>query len=306
MVRKRLILLVAVALALPLALSGCSIKRIALNAVADELSGGTGGSFTQDEDLQFVGDALPFALKLMESINDAVPEHPGMKLTLASGFVQYGVVFVEWPATQLKYDDWGAYQDGLDRASGFYRRGGDFALAGLDLNHAGFRSKIVEDTESALAEAGPEDVALLYWLGAAWLAMASTDLEDPEMFGLVPVGVSIIDRCYELDPGWSGGSIPELLITLEGLRPLPGGAERAKAHYDAVVAMPGGELKAGPHVSLATAVALKAQDKAGFVALLEKALAVDVEANPEGRLANEYAREKAQFLLDHVEDLFLE
>ena len=59
--RTRLVALVAL-VALPVLLSGCSIKQIALNAVADELSGGTGGSFTQDEDLQFVGDALPFAL----------------------------------------------------------------------------------------------------------------------------------------------------------------------------------------------------------------------------------------------------
>ena len=302
--RTRLVALVALVV-LPLLLSGCSIKKIALRAVADELSGGTGGSFTQDEDLLFVGDALPFALKLMESINEGVPEHPGMKLSLASGFTQYGVVFVEWPAVQLKYDDYRAYRAGLARSRGFYRRGADFALDGLDLNHADFRSEIMRDAESALASAGPTDVALLYWLGASWLAMASTDLEDPEMFGLLPVAMKIIDRAYELEPDWELGAIRELLITLEPMRPLPGGVERAREHYDAVVALSGGD-KAGPHVSLATAVALKAQDKAAFVDLLNKALDVDLEADPDSRLANEYARGKALFLLDHLDDLFLE
>ncbi len=302
--RTRLIALVALVL-LPLALSGCSIKKIALKAVADELSGGTGGSFTQDEDLQFVGDSLPFALKLMESINDAVPEHAGMKLTLASGFTQYGVVFVEWPAVQLKYDDYATYREGLARARGFYRRGADFALDGLDLNHPEFRSEILRDTEATLAAAGQEDVPLLYWLGASWLAMVSTDRENPEMFGLLPVAMKIIDRAHELEPDWNGGSIRELLITLEPMRPLPGGADRAREHYEAVVAMSGGNT-AGPHVSLATAVALPAQDKAAFVELLNMALDVDVEADPDSRLANEYALGKAQFLLDHLDDLFLE
>ena len=302
--RARLIAVVAL-IVLPLVLSACSIKQIALKAVADELSGGTGGSFTQDEDLQFVGDALPFALKLMESINDAVPEHPGMKLTLASGFTLYGVVFVEWPATQLKYDDYAAYRAGLARARGFYSRGAGYALDGLDLNHDDFRSEIMRDAEAALAAAGPEDVPLLYWLGASWLVMVSTDRENPEMFGLLPVAMKIIDRAYELEPDYGNGSIREVLISLEPMRPLPGGAERARAQYDAVVALNDGNT-AGPHVSLATAVALPAQDKAAFVELLNKALAVDVEAAPESRLANEYAREKAQFLLDHLDDLFLE
>lgn len=296
-------LLLVATLALPL--GGCSIKRIALRAVADELSSGTGGAFGRDEDLEFVGDALPFALKLMESIGDSVPEHVGMKLALASGFTQYGAVFVEWPATQLKYEDSEAWEAGLVRARGFYRRGAGRALEGLDLLHPGFRSSIVEETESTLALAGPQDVPLLYWLAASWLAMASTDLEDPEMFGLFPVATQIVDRCYELDPGWDGGAIRELLITLEPLRPGPGGAERARAHYEAVVAGSGGK-RAGPHVALATAVALKAQDKEAFVALLDAALAVDVEAEPASRLANEYARKKARFLLDNLDELFLE
>ena len=99
-------LLPLLTLLLPLVLtSGCSIKQIALNAVADELSGGTGGSFTNDPDLQFIGEALPFGLKLMEGINDGVPEHVAMKLTLASGFTQYAAVYVEWPAERRRHQD---------------------------------------------------------------------------------------------------------------------------------------------------------------------------------------------------------
>ena len=286
-----------------LSLSGCSLKQVALNSVADMLSSGTGGSFSQDDDLQFVGEALPFALKLMEAINDGTPEHVAMKLTLASGFTQYGVVFVEWPATQAKYDDFGAYEHGRARARGFYQRASNYALDGLDLLHADFRSRLMSDFDALMAEMTAADVPLLYWLGAAYISAATTNPEDPEMFGLIPVGASLLQRCFALDPDWNDGAIRELMISLEPNLPGPGGAERSREHYDTVAALRG-ETSAGPHVALATAVALKAQDRDEFVRLLNLALDVDLNADPDNRLANDYAQQKAAFLLDHLDDLF--
>jgi predicted anti-sigma-YlaC factor YlaD len=291
-------------LCLAVAVSGCSIKQVALQAVADELSGGTGGTFSQDEDLQFVGESLPFALKLMEGINDAVPEHQEMKLTLASGFVQYGVVFVEWPAEQLKYDDFAAATKGKRRAGGFYRRAANYALDGLDLRHENFRARIVEDTAGMLADTTADDVPFLYWLSAAWVSEATTDLENPEMFGLIAVAADIMKHAYSLEPDWNDGAIHEVLISLEPALPMPGGKDRSKEHYERARELQG-DRKAGPHVSYATAVALKNQDKALFVELLDKALAVDLEAHPDDRLANDYAQQKARFLLEHLDDLFL-
>jgi len=286
-------------------LSGCSIKHVALTSVADQLSSGTGGTFTQDEDLEFVGDSLPFALKLMESIGAAVPEHVGMKLTLASGFTQYGVVFVEWPAEQFRFNNYREYRRGLARARGFYLRANKYALGGLDLKHPGFMSSIVNDTSNTLATTTKDDVPLLFWLGASWLAYITTDLEDPEMFGLMPIAVSTMKRAYELDPDWDEGAIHEILISLEPSLPMPGGVQRAEQHYERCLELQDG-AKAGAHVSLATAVAQRAQDKERFVALLNKALAVDLGAYPENRLANDYAQRKARFLLEHLDDLFLE
>lgn len=286
-----------------LGLSGCSLKQVALNSVADMLSSGTGGSFSQDEDLQFVGDALPFGLKLMEAVNDGTPDHVGMKLTLASGFTQYGVVFVEWPATQMKYEDLDAYDAGRARARGFYLRGKEFAMDGLDLLHPGFRSRVLTDTDALMAEMTVDDVPYLYWLSAAWLAAALTNLEDPEMFGLLPLAASIMQRAYVLDPDWDDGAIREVLISLEPALPGPGGDTRAIEHYE-WVDNKRGATTAGHHVSLATAVMHGRQDRAEFERLLNLALAVDLDADPDSRLANDYAQQKAQWLLDHIDDLF--
>ena len=298
-----LVPLLALTLALPL--SGCSLRKIALNAVADELSGGTGGSFTQDQDLQFVGEALPFALKLMESIGEGVPEHTGMDLTLASGFVQYGAVYVEWPAEQHRFDDYATYNAGKKRAKGFYLRGNDFALDALDLLHPGFRSNILADTTGTLAGMTADDVPYLFWAAAGWLLAASADLEDPAMFGVVFVASEVMMKAYELDPTWNGGFIPSTLIALEPNLPGPDPYGRAEARFEEAKAIVG-DSSAGIYVGLATAVALKQQDKERFVSLLNKALEVDLNAYPDNRLANDYAQQRATFLLDHLDDLFLE
>ncbi len=55
--------------------SGCSIKRMAINALA---SGGT--TFESDDDPDLVGKALPFSLKLLESLLAESPRHTGLLL----------------------------------------------------------------------------------------------------------------------------------------------------------------------------------------------------------------------------------
>jgi hypothetical protein len=74
-------------------LCGCSIKRIAVNKLGDALAS-TGTTFEGDEDPDLVGDALPFALKLMESLLAESPRHAGLLLATASGFTEYSYAFV--------------------------------------------------------------------------------------------------------------------------------------------------------------------------------------------------------------------
>jgi len=49
-----------------------------------------------------------------------------------------------------------------------------------------------------------------------------------------------------------------------------------------------------------------AQNSAEFQSLLEKALAVDPDADPDNRLANLAAQRRARWLLNHIDELFLE
>jgi predicted anti-sigma-YlaC factor YlaD len=66
-----------------------------------------------------------------------------------------------------------------------------------------------------------------------------------------------------------------------------------------------GGYQAGPLVSLAESVSIAKRDRQEFQSLLERAIAIDVNAKPEYRLANLVMQRRARWLLSRIDDLFL-
>lgn len=296
----RLLLLLAA-----VAPSGGCVKKLAINAMASALSGDTGGAFTQDDDLQLVGDAIPFALKLMESVHEQTPEHEPLLETLCSSYTQYSLVYVKWPAEQVRYDDFTAYEAGIVRTRKLLSRAEGYCMAAWDLKHPGFSTLIKTDPAKATAQAEVADVPLLYWTGATWLSRISISKEDMEAIGQLPLAAALVKRAIELDEDWDRGSLHDLMVLLEPSLPMPGGNERAREHFERALELADG-TRASPYVSLATSVSVTQQDRAEFTSLMEKALAVDPLASKPDELANLYAQEQARFYLDHLDDLFFE
>src|SRR6266496_3974021 len=84
--------------------SGCSIQRIAVNKLGDALAGG-GTSFASDDDPELVKAAVPFSLKLMESLLAENPRHQPLLLAASSGFTQYSYAFVQQEADEMEETD---------------------------------------------------------------------------------------------------------------------------------------------------------------------------------------------------------
>ena len=78
-----------------------------------------------------------------------------------------------------------------------------------------------------------------------------------------------------------------------------------RQHFDRALELSKGK-RAGTYVSFAENACLPAQNGAEFKIMLEKALAVDPDADPDHRLANLVAQRRARWLLDHIDELFLE
>src|SRR5258706_4083842 len=86
--------------------AGCSVRRYAINKLGDALAD-TGTTFASDDDPELIRGALPFSLKLIESLLRESPRHRGLLLAAASGFTQYGYAFVQQEADEMEPRDLG-------------------------------------------------------------------------------------------------------------------------------------------------------------------------------------------------------
>ncbi|MDR3161037.1 MAG: TRAP transporter TatT component family protein [Spirochaetaceae bacterium] len=286
-------------------LTACSINKMAVKAVSNALTGeGSSAVFTGDSDLVLVGDALPFAIKMYESLLAANPNHQGLILTTGSLFVMYANAFVQAPAEFLPVEQYEERQASLERARRLYLRGADILYGGLEKKYPRIAG---EGAAATLARMTRADVPLLYWTAAGYLAAYSLNPFDLQLGSRVPDLMSWINRAYELDPDFNHGALDEFYITALSALPesIGGDKTRAELHFQRALEKSGG-LLAGPYVSYAQSVLIPTQDYGAFKAMLEKALSLDVDADPPNRLVNILAQKKARLLLETAADYFLE
>jgi predicted anti-sigma-YlaC factor YlaD len=276
-------------------LSGCALRQAAIDRVADTVASG-GSTYASDDDPELVRAAAPFSLKLTEGLLAETPRHKGLLLAAARGFTQYGYAFVQQEADELEDRDVAAAAALNDRARRLYRRARDYGLRGLGLTADDLR----RSPRSVLAAAN--DVALLYWTGAAWGAFIALSKNDPEALADLPIVEAMIDRALELDESYERGAIHSFLIGYEMVRQGAAGdpAERARRHFARAVELSAGS-EAAPFVALAEAVCIPAQRRAEFDALLERALRIEAGDN---RLANLVMQRRARWLRSRAEQLF--
>jgi hypothetical protein len=284
--------------------TACSPRHYALEKVADAISQtGEGGAFARDDDPELVRDAVPFALKTMESLADKLPEDANLRLALARGFTQYGYGFVEQPAELRQSPD----LEEVARARRLYLRARQYGLDGLKIQRGiGEQQLGVEkEREAALAKLRKEDVPLVYWTLVPWAAAIAANKRDIALVGDLPIVAALLDRALLLDEAFDHGALHEFSINFDPARPEGTTPEKQKAHFDRAMTLSNG-TRISPVVTYAQQVAAPAQDKKQYLSLLGQAVSFDVD-KPEARkdrLANVLAQRRAKYLLDHVDDVF--
>ena len=96
-----------------LLLSGCSIKRMAFNGIADTLapfpasktdaSGGidAAAALTGEDDVKLVSEVFPTVLKTYEVLHLSNPKHRGLAVMSGSLYIMYANAFVQTPADYI-------------------------------------------------------------------------------------------------------------------------------------------------------------------------------------------------------------
>ncbi|MDX1711486.1 MAG: TRAP transporter TatT component family protein [Rhodovibrionaceae bacterium] len=282
-------------------LLSCSPKQMAVDLVADAVTGGEASVFASDPDPDLVREALPFGLKTYESLLQSTPEHRGLLLATAKGFTAYAYMLKEEadrtealePAHELRL-----------RAKGLFLRGRDYALKGLEVAHPGFAAGYLAREDGILEATTLADADFLYWAGAAWAGAISSDKQDFMLLAELDLAAGLVERVLELDETYDKGAAHQFMVSYEGSRPA-GDIEAARAHYRRALELSGGS-NAGLYLALAEAVAVPEQDLREFRRLVAAALAVELDTYPDQRLANALAQRRARWLLTRIPDLFLE
>jgi predicted anti-sigma-YlaC factor YlaD len=285
--------------------TGCAlVKRKAVGMVASTLAS-SGDVFTRDDDLELVGDAIPFGLKLYESLLDSSPKNKDLLIATCSNFTQYGVAFLETEAIVLgeaQHHDEVARLNG--RALKLYLRAKGYCLRAMEVRFPGIGPQLLTDPVPALARAEKKDVPLLYWMAASWGSAISLGVDKPEIVIDMPTVRALAERALALDESWGKGALHEMFVSLDSLpEALGGSTARAREHFTRAVELQKG-LSPGPYVALATGVAVPAQDRAEFEKLLQAALAIDPEQDPSVRLVTLVQQRRARALLDHIDTMF--
>ncbi len=173
--------------------SGCSVRRFAVNSIGEALASG-GSTYESDEDLELVGSALPFGLKLTESLLAESPRHQGLLLAACRGFTLYAYGYVHQEADRVSVDDLERGTQLRARARRLFLRARRYGLRALDLRYPGISQKLETDARTAAAAVRKPDVPLLYWNGAALGLAISSARHDAGLLARIPEVEALLGR----------------------------------------------------------------------------------------------------------------
>jgi predicted anti-sigma-YlaC factor YlaD len=280
-----------------------------MNQVANALTTETSSTvFSGDNDPELVGDALPFAIKLYESLMASTPGHQGLKLKTGSLYIMYANAFLQTPALMLPASDFEAQEFNYKRAKNLYLRGRDIVLDALEQRYPGFKQSLRDKKYAqALRATDKKDVPFLYWAGAGWLGAYAIDPFDMDLGITLPAAAALMDRVFTLEENYAGGAIHEFYILYYGSLPdyMGGSLQKARQHFEKAIAISAGKSST-PYIALATTVSVKEQNLGEFRSLLAQALAIDPDTDPENRLLGILNQRKARWLNEHADDFFLD
>jgi predicted anti-sigma-YlaC factor YlaD len=219
----------------------------------------------------------------------------------------YSNAFVHGPAEMLPASEWEARETEMRRAKQLYLRGQEILYNALDAKFRGFRQASSTDgsLQAILQRCKREDVALLYWTVAGGLAAYSLDVFDFNLSSSIPEWVLMMERAYELNPDFDGAALDEFYILFYASLPelMGGNKELAVVHFQRAQEKTGGN-STGAYISYAQSICVPAQDYETYRDYLEKALAIDPNANTSTRLVNVINQRKARWLLDNAYNFF--
>jgi hypothetical protein len=285
---------------------GCTLRQKAIGSIAGTLGRGAQTAFSTEGDLELVRQALPGSLKTMEILRAESPDNSGLCLSLARGYMLYAHACIELEAAWEKHRDVAAYRRLRCRARTFYFRAYLYAREALLLSGDMCARLYDKDPEKAVADITDTGrVPYLYWAGAALAKWISLDKTDPGALVRLEEVNALMQHAYMLQPDFDHGALHEFFIaSRSGSRMSDADRDRVEYHFERARAL-AGDKKLSPLLTYVESVSIPQQNRSEFNRYIHRILRFDLDSYPQCRLANRIVQEKARYLKEHSDDLFL-
>ncbi len=277
-------------------MSGCAVRPLVVDQAANALSG---QGLSSEEDLQLAREASAFYLKFSESVLSETPGHLKLAESVSAGFTQYAYAFVASDAERLDAKHPKEAAAMRLRAARLYARAHRHAMKALEKNNPSLIASLRQPNLVSQQKIAEQQVPLAYWAAASLGGWISMSKDDPDLVADLPIAMRLAELAWHTTPDFGHGALASLMGTLESAK-VCGSQRKAQAYFDQAISLSHGQ-EAGPYVAKAEGLALPAQDQKQFEQLLLQAIAVSQQHRS---LQNEVMRERAQWLLASMDDLF--
>lgn len=291
-IRTRPPLLFLPVLLLLLALGGwqCAarLKAAAAGALMEEMV----AAADQQDDVELVTQAAPSYLLLLEGLRQGDPRNGRLLTALAQAYASY--------AALVEIDD-------PERAGRLYHRAKICGLRALlqEKRLAPLLNAPYPRFSQITAALKPRDLKCVFWTALSWGAWISAHTDSMAALAELPKVILLMEWVVAQDETFLHGSPHVFLGVYHAAIPaaLGGNPEKALFHFDRALALTQGRALM-VHVQKARYYARQIFDRQLYVALLNQAMTLPVDSDPELTLENMAARKLARKLLEETDAFF--
>lgn len=261
--------------------------------------------YQTENDPILVREAFPFNLKTLDILLTSAPDNVSLLAAASSAYTMYAYAFILEDADRLSSENYRAGKAVYSRALNLFLRGKEYGIRALEQKYPNIRKILIDQPAQDEFSFRQDDIAIIYWTAVAIAGSISASQGAPEYLVQLPIVGWLFEQALSLNADWNNGTLYTAMISYSISRPDAGpNAEQIARSYFAKAITASGGIDCSPYIAMAEAVSVKNQNRAEFEELLNAALAIDVDKNPENRLANILAQDRATWLLSRADELF--
>jgi len=295
-----------------LSLTGCDIGKLTVNTTSKVLVRGQ-PSLQQEADYEMARQAIPGALKTVESFWIVDPDNARLIKILTEGYCQYGTAFVEddWEVAKFA-KDLDAIEYNNVRSTHIFTRCLNYALKSLGSR---WQKELFADTDTVnklIKETGAGKRFPLLFAGLALGSLINHNLSRVEMLSYISTVEAIMNRVIEIDTkngppaNKAHAALPYIALGMlhsARAKSLGGDSDKARAMFEMALKVTDNKFLL-PRTLMAYRIGLQTNDRKFFHEQLKIVIETAPSVWPEQRLANEVAHRKARRYLSKEKDIF--